>query len=169
MVTASSTSEKVPALLAAVNSGKVTEGLLAATVGATSVALTMNDVVVTEPSALVAVMVTVYGLDSSGAVPVQLQVPLWLPTWLIEPVLAVMVTASSTSAKVPMLPTAVNYGAVTEGLLAVTVGATSVALTVNEVVVIEPSALVAVMVTVYGLDSSDAVPVQLQVPLWLPT
>src|SRR5258708_9159021 len=106
-------------------------------------------------------MVTVNGAASSGAVPDQLHVP---APWVTEPVLAVMVTASSTSEKVPVLPTAVNSGAVTEGLSAATVGATSVALTVNEVVVTEPSALVAVMVTVYGADSSGAVPDQPHVP-----
>src|SRR6266404_4254225 len=127
MVTASSTSAKVPVLLAALSSGNVTEALSAATLGATSVALTVNEVVVIESSAFLAVMVTVYGLDSSGDVPVQLQVPV------------VLLAARSTR----------NLYA---EVFASTLGATSVALTVNEVVVIESSAFLAVMVTVYGLD-----------------
>ena len=80
MVTLSSTSEYVPVLLTEVNSVAVTDGALAATVGATSVALTVNEVDDDEPSAFNALMVTVVGLASSGAVPDQLQVPLVVPT-----------------------------------------------------------------------------------------
>jgi len=51
-----------------------------------------------------------------GAVPDQLHVPLVRPTWLTlpPPESTLIVTASSTSEKVPALPTTVNSGAVTD-------------------------------------------------------
>ena len=71
-VTASSTSANVPLLLTAVNSGCVTDDWFADTVGATSLPCTLKLVLLTDWSAFVAVIVTVYGLLSSGAVPLQL-------------------------------------------------------------------------------------------------
>src|SRR5437660_12686298 len=95
--------------------------------------------------------------------PFQLQVSLWLPAWLTVPVEAVMGTASSKSENVPVLWASVPSGAVTALWSAATVGATSVKETAKLVVAVLPSALVAVMITVYGLSSSP-VPDQLQVP-----
>ena len=63
-------------LVAAAFSRALTAALLAETVGATSVKETLNDVVAVLLSALVAVMVTLYGWSSSP-VPDQLHVPLW--------------------------------------------------------------------------------------------
>ena len=114
IVTASSTSANVPLLLTAVNSGCVTDDWFADTVGATSLPCTLKLVLLTDWSAFVAVIVTVYGLLSSGAVPLQLQLPLWPPTWLTVPTSVLIVTASSTSANVPLLLTAVNSGCVTD-------------------------------------------------------
>src|SRR5205085_6390436 len=116
MLTVSSTSENVPVPLRPVNSGAVTDGLSAATEGATSLPLTVKDVVLIDPSAFLAWMVTVYGLDSSGAVPVHFHVPLVLPTWLTEPPpdSTVMATESSTSENVPVLLRPVNSGAATD-------------------------------------------------------
>src|SRR5947208_253073 len=144
MVTASSKSLKLPVLTAAAFSAALTEAWSAVTVGATSVNDTPNEVVVTEPSALVAVMVTEEGASSSP-VPDQLQVPLWLPLWVTVPLEAVMVTASSKSLKPPVLAAGAFSAALTVAWSALTVGATSVNDTPNEVAVAEPSALVAVM------------------------
>src|SRR5438270_442163 len=118
MVTESSTSENVPVLLTLVNSGAVLDGLSAATDGATSLPLTVKEVVLIDASAFLAWMVTVYGLDSSGAVPVHFHVPPVLPIWLTEPPpdSTVMVTESSTSENVPVLLRPVNSGAATDEL-----------------------------------------------------
>ena len=154
----------MPLLLTAVNSGCVTDDWFADTVGATSLPCTLKLVLLTDWSAFVAVIVTVYGLLSSGAVPLQLQLPLWPPTWLTVPTSVLIVTASSTSANVPLLLTAVNSGCVTDDWLADTVGATSLPCTLKLVLLTDWSAFVAVIVTVYGLLSSGAVPLQLQLP-----
>jgi hypothetical protein len=165
-VTASSKSAKLPVFVAEVFSAALTEALSADTVGDTSVNDTLNEVVAVEPSALVAVIVTVYGLVSSP-VPDQPHVPDWLPDCVTVPVEAVKVAASSKSAKLPVFAAGVFSAALTDVLSADMLGDTSVNDTPNEVVAVEPSALVAVIVTVYGLCSSP-VPDQLHVPDWLP-
>ena len=102
--------------------------------------VTSNDVVANEPSAFVALITTVYGVSSSP-VPLQLHVPLVLTLSCVTeppPDNTLIVTASSTSENVPVFPTAVNSGAVTEAASAATAGATSVALTVKEVIEDEP-------------------------------
>src|SRR5205807_1862236 len=147
MVTKSSKSLNVPLLVAATFSAALTAPLLTATAGATSVNDTPNDVVDVPPSMLVAVIVTVYGVSSSP-VPDQLHVPFWLPLCVYAPVVAFTVTASSKSLKLPLLVAAAFSAALTEALLADTVGATSVNDTPNDVVDEPPSAFVAVIVTV---------------------
>jgi hypothetical protein len=161
IVTASSKSLKLPVFVAEAFSAALTALLSADTLGDTSVKEAPNEVVVAEPSALVAVIVTVYGVSSSP-VPDQLQVPLLL-FCDTDPVEALMVTASSKSAKLPVFVAEVFSAALTALWSADTLGATSVKDTPNEVVAVVPSALVAVIVTVYGVSSSP-VPDQLQVP-----
>jgi hypothetical protein len=101
-------------------SATVTEAWSAATLGATSVNDALNEVVAVEPWALVAVIVTVYGLLSSP-VPDQLQVP---PLFCVTvPVEAVIDTASPESLKLPVLVAAVFSAALTALLFADTVGA----------------------------------------------
>jgi hypothetical protein len=156
-------SAKVPVFVAEVFSAALTALWSADTLGPAFVNDTPKEVVVVEPSAFVAVMVTVYGLLP---VPDQLQVPFWLPLCVTEPVDAVIDTLSSKSAKLPVFVADVFATALTALWSADTLGATSVNDTPNEVVAVEPSALVAVIVTVYGLVSSP-VPDQLQLPLLL--
>jgi hypothetical protein len=81
-------------------------------------------------------------------VPDQLQVPDWLLDCVTVPVEAVKVTASSKSAKLPVFVAEVFSAALTEALSADTLGDTSVNDTLNDVVAVEPSAFVAVIVTV---------------------
>src|SRR5439155_14044466 len=78
-----------------------------------------------------------------------------------------MVTASSKSAKVPVLLAGAFSAALTAAVSADTVGATSVKDTPNEVTAVLPSALVAVMVPESGASSAPG-PLQRRVPLWLP-
>src|SRR5437763_140877 len=153
MVTASSKSAKVPVLVASSFSAALTDALPPASPTRRSSDLTPNEVTAVLPSALVAVTVTEYGASSSP-LPDRHRVPLGLPDWLMFPVEAVMVTASSKSAKVPVLVAATFSAALTEALSAATVGATSVNDTPNEVTAVLPSALVAVTVTEYGASSS---------------
>src|SRR2546430_16916461 len=100
MVTASSKSAKVPVLVAATFSAAPTEALSAATVGATSVNDTPNEVTAVLPSALVAVTVTEYGASSSP-LPDQDRERLGLADRVDLARGPIIETATSKSAKVP--------------------------------------------------------------------
>src|SRR5207248_2323860 len=77
----------------------------------------------------------------------QLHVPLWLPDWLMVPCEAVIVTASSYSANVPLALAAPVSAMLVDALVTATPGATSVTVNVKLVLAVAPSAFVAVIVT----------------------
>src|SRR5436853_132966 len=85
---------------------------------AMGVPVTVKEVVLLAPLLLVALMTTVTGLPSSGAVPVQFQVPLVLPLCVTVPLpdCTLMVTGSSMSEKVPLLETLDSSATVTSPL-----------------------------------------------------
>src|SRR5438105_12777205 len=104
-----------------------------ATLGFTSVKLTWKVVLECEPSALVAVTVTLYGCSSSP-VPDQFQVPSPLST---TPGPATL-TASSEAIHVPLVAGVQSCAPPIAALAAVTVGFTSVKLTWKVVLECEP-------------------------------
>src|SRR5437763_16875520 len=120
------------------------DALVTETLGATSVTMNVKLVLAVEPSALVAVIVTLC-LPSSRPDCDQLHVPLWLPAWLMVPCEAVSSAERREGAKRPAARAVPVSAMLVDALVSDTLGATSVTVNVKLRLPGLPSALVAVL------------------------